>query len=118
MTGPEEEFTPRPTGGVGAVAFAWLPAGDYEQATMLWPDFAGSDRVAGPDGPLPHPQYCGTMQHILVEYAEAGLPPMVIAPCGWRRSPPGAPNTGTSPIQPAPGPNMPPTWQRPPTTPL
>ncbi|HZN81076.1 MAG TPA: SEC-C metal-binding domain-containing protein [Mycobacterium sp.] len=80
MTGPEEELAPEPTGGVGAVAFAWLPAGDYEQATRLWPDFAGGDRVAGPDGPLPHPQYCRTMQHILVEYAEAGIPMMVIAP--------------------------------------
>jgi hypothetical protein len=80
MTRPEKELAPEPTGGVGAVAFAWLPAGDYEQATRLWPDFAGSDRVAGPDGPLPHPQYCRTMQHILVEYAEAGMPPMVIAP--------------------------------------
>jgi len=80
MTGPEEELAPEPAGGVGAVALAWLSAGDYEQATMLWPDFARSDRVAGPDGPLPHPQYCRTMQHILVEYAEAGIPGLVIAP--------------------------------------
>ena len=56
MTGPEEELAPEPAGGVGAVALAWLSAGDYEQATMLWPDFARSDRVAGPDGPLPHPR--------------------------------------------------------------
>jgi hypothetical protein len=77
----EEEPAPEPTAGaVGAVAFAWLPAGDYEQAVKLWPDFAGSDRVAGPDGPLPHSEYCRTMQHILVEYAEAGMPMMVIAP--------------------------------------
>jgi hypothetical protein len=80
MTGPEEELTPRSTGGVGAVAFAWLPAGDYEQATRLWPDFAESDKVAGPDGPVPHPQYCRTLQNILVDYAEAGFPGMVIAP--------------------------------------
>jgi SEC-C motif len=80
MTGPQEELAPEPTGGVGPVAFAWLPAGDYEQALRMWPDFAGSDRVAGPDGPLPHRQYCRTMQHILVEYAEAGFPGMVIAP--------------------------------------
>jgi SEC-C motif len=80
MTGPEEELAPEPTGGVDRVAFAWLPAGDYEHATMLWPDFAGSDRVAGPDGPLPHSEYCRTMQHILVEYAEAGFPGMMIAP--------------------------------------
>jgi len=66
--------------GVDTVAIAWLPSGDYEQATRLWSDFAGSDRVAGPDGPLPHVQYCRAMQQVLVEYAEAGFPGMVIAP--------------------------------------
>jgi hypothetical protein len=71
---------PEQTGGVGAVAFAWLPAGDYEQAVALWPDFAGSDRVASPDGPLPHAQYCQAMQQQLAEYAEAGMPGMAIAP--------------------------------------
>ena len=79
-----EERSPRetePTGAAfGPVAFAWLPAGEYEQATMLWPDFATSDRVAGADGPLPHAQYCRAMQQILVEYAQAGTPGMVIAP--------------------------------------
>jgi tetratricopeptide (TPR) repeat protein len=76
----EEELTPEQTGGVGAVALAWLPAGDYEQAVKLWPDLAASDRVAGPDGPLPHPQYCRVLQRILVEYAEAGIPGLAIAP--------------------------------------
>jgi tetratricopeptide (TPR) repeat protein len=76
----EEELAPEPTGGVDAVAIAWLPAGDYEQAVKLWPDFAGSDRVTGPDGPLPHAQYCRVMQQQLVEYAQAGMPGMVIAP--------------------------------------
>ena len=81
MTGPDKEFAPEPTArAVGAVALAWLPAGDYERAVRLWPDFAGSDRVAGPDGPLPHPQYCRAMQQLLVEYAEAGMPQLVIAP--------------------------------------
>ena len=55
---PREELAPEPAGGaVDMVAVAWLPAGYYEQAATLWPDFAGSDRVAGPDGPLPQPQY-------------------------------------------------------------
>ena len=55
----EAELAPEPTGGaVDTVAFAWLPAADHGQALKMWPDFAGSDRVAGPDGPLPHPQYC------------------------------------------------------------
>lgn len=71
---------PEPPGGIGRVAVAWLPAGDYEQATSWWPDLAASDRVAGPDGPLPHPQYCRAMQQVFVEYAEAGLPVMTIAP--------------------------------------
>ena len=35
---------------------------------------------AGPDGPLPHPQYCRVLQQILVEYAEAGMPGLSIAP--------------------------------------
>ncbi len=76
----EQEIAPEPSGGISTVAVAWLPAGDYEQATSAWPDLAGSDRVAGPDGPLPHPQYCRAMQQVLVEYAEAGLPAMTIAP--------------------------------------
>ena len=77
----EEELAPEPTGGaVGTVALAWLPAGDYEQAVRLWPELAESDRVAGPDGPLPHPQYCRVMQQQLVEYAEAGMPGLAIAP--------------------------------------
>ncbi len=77
------QAAPEPTGGaIGSVALAWLPAGDYEQAVTLWPDFSGSDRVAGPDGPLPHAQYCRTMQKILVEYAESGVPGLAIAPVG------------------------------------
>jgi hypothetical protein len=77
----EEELAPEPAGGaVGTVAVAWLPAGDYEQAVRFWPELAASDRVAGPDGPLPHPQYCRVMQQQLVEYAEAGIPGLAIAP--------------------------------------
>ena len=72
---------PEPSGGaVGALAFAWFPAGDYEKAVTLWRDFAASDNVAGPDGPVPHPQYCRTLQRILVDYATAGTRKMVIAP--------------------------------------
>ena len=77
MTGDQSDAARE---AVGAVALAWLPAGDYEQAVRLWPDFATSDRVAGHDGPLPHPEYCRTMQRILVEYAEAGIPRLAIAP--------------------------------------
>jgi hypothetical protein len=65
---------------VARVALAWLPAGDYERALELWPDFAGSARVVGPDGPLPHPAYCQALQRILVDYAEAGMPGLAVAP--------------------------------------
>ncbi len=76
-----DEPSPKPTGdAVGMVAFAWLPAGDYEQAVTLWPELASSERVAGQDGPLPHPQYCRALQQQLVEYAEAGMPRLAIAP--------------------------------------
>lgn len=77
---PDGEATPESTDPIGAVALAWLPAGDYEQAVQLWPELAASDRVRGPDGPLPHPQYCKALQQILVEYAEAGMPALTIAP--------------------------------------
>ncbi len=76
----EQEIASESRGDIGKVAMAWLPAGDYEQATSAWPDFAGSDRVAGPNGPLPQPKYCWAMQQVFVEYAEAGLPTMTIAP--------------------------------------
>lgn len=36
---PAEE----PTGPLGQVTPAWLPAGDYEQAVQLWPELAGSE---------------------------------------------------------------------------
>ena len=68
------------TGGIGAVALAWLPASDYEQAVQLWPELAASDRVRGPYGPVPHRQYCKALQQILSEYAEAGMPALMIAP--------------------------------------
>jgi len=76
----QEQETPAESGDpVGAVALAWLPAGDYEQAVQLWPDLAESDRVRGPHGPVPHRQYCRTLQQILIEYAEAGIPALTIA---------------------------------------
>ncbi len=77
---PDEETAPESTGPVGAVALAWLPAGDYEQAVQLWPKLAESDRVRGPDGPVPHRQYCRMLQQILIEYAEEGIPALTIAP--------------------------------------
>ena len=38
---------------IGRMAMAWLPAGDYERALELWPRFAASDLIVGPDGPQP-----------------------------------------------------------------
>jgi SEC-C motif len=82
MTGLEDrlerELDAAP-GPLGTMALAWLPARDYEQAMRLWPELAESDRVAGPDGPLPHAQYCRAMQQQLVELSQAGAPGLVIA---------------------------------------
>ena len=47
---PSEQAEPESTGRVGAVALAWLPAGDYEQAVQLWPELADSDRVRARTG--------------------------------------------------------------------
>ncbi|TPG34188.1 SEC-C metal-binding domain-containing protein [Mycolicibacterium hodleri] len=49
-----------------------------DRSQRAWLDFASSDRMTGPDGPLP--QYCRAMQQVFAEYAEAGLPAVTIAP--------------------------------------
>ncbi|BBX50339.1 hypothetical protein GCM10009645_36880 [Mycolicibacterium poriferae] len=77
---PEPRAPELSGGGIGAMAFAWFPAGDYEKAVTLWPEFAASANVAGPDGPVPHPQYCRTLQRVLIDYETAGMRKMVIAP--------------------------------------
>ena len=70
----------REDGSVGAVALAWFPAGDYERALAMWPDFAASELVNGPDGHLPHDRYCREMQQKLIGYAEHGAPGLAVAP--------------------------------------
>jgi SEC-C motif len=81
MRGMTDEPAPEPSSeAVGTVALAWLPAGDYERAVGLWPEVADSELVAGPDGPLSHPQYCRAMQQQLVQFARAGAPALKIAP--------------------------------------
>jgi tetratricopeptide (TPR) repeat protein len=77
---PADEPAAEPTGLAGPMTLAWLPAGDYEHAVTLWPELAGSDLVAGPDGPLPHPRYCLALQRKLVGFAEANVPRLAIAP--------------------------------------
>lgn len=62
------------------MAVAWIPAGDYEQALQLWPEFAASDLIASPDGPLPHALYCRAMQRKLVAYSESGQPTFTVVP--------------------------------------
>ncbi|BBY07090.1 SEC-C metal-binding domain-containing protein [Mycobacterium noviomagense] len=76
----DEEPAAESAGSLGATALAWLPAGDYEHALQLWPEFAASDLVTGPDGPLPHALYCRALQQKLVEFAEAGFPGLAVAP--------------------------------------
>ena len=65
---------------IGLMAFAWLSADEYEQARQLWPDFAASDLINGPDGPLSHAQYSRALQQKLVSYAEPGAPNFTIVP--------------------------------------
>ena len=78
----EKALAPEPTAGaIGAVVFAWLPSGDYEQAVGLWPEFATSDRVAAPAGPLPHRQYCRAMQQQLIHPGVTAWPPGRNQPC-------------------------------------
>ena len=76
----EEEPAAESADAIGRMAFAWFPAGDYEQALTLWPDLAGSDLVVGPDGPVPHRLYCRAMQEQLVGFAEAGAIGLSVAP--------------------------------------
>lgn len=71
---------PRDHRAVSAVALAWFPAGDYERALTLWPDFAGSELANGPNGHLPHDRYCREMQRKLVGYAEQGASGLAVAP--------------------------------------
>ncbi len=79
MTPADEEPAADSAEPVTAVSVAWLPAGDYERALELWPDFAGSDLVTGPDGPVAQPLYCWRMQQKLVELAEAGFLGLAVA---------------------------------------
>jgi len=112
----EAELAPEPTGGaVGTVALAWLPAGDYEQAVSCglnwlraigWPARRGRCRTRSTAG------RCGNN---LSSTRKPACPGWRSPRCGWRRLPRGAPNEGDNPIQPMPGPSMPPTWQRTPT---
>jgi tetratricopeptide (TPR) repeat protein len=66
--------------GVTGLAWAWLPADDYVMALQLWPDLADSALVAGPDGPVPHAQYCRALQAQLVAAAQVGCPQLKVAP--------------------------------------
>lgn len=81
---PRRSRVSRPSRNPPAGSARWRWRGcrpvDYEQAVQLWPELADSDRVRGPDGPVPHRQYCKALQQILIEYAEAGLPALTIAP--------------------------------------
>jgi tetratricopeptide (TPR) repeat protein len=75
-----EQTEPVHTRTIGPMSVAWLPAGDYEQALKRWPNFAESDLIATPDGPLSHALYCRAMQQKLVAYSEAGAPRFAVVP--------------------------------------
>lgn len=56
----ENESAPEPAGGVDTVAIAWLPAGDYEQATTLWPVRAGDPALIAWRPDRNQPCWCGS----------------------------------------------------------
>ena len=65
---------------VKTVSWAWFPAEDYANATHVCPDIADSDVFNGPDGPIPHPQYCRELQHRFVQASASGITGIRIAP--------------------------------------
>jgi tetratricopeptide (TPR) repeat protein len=69
VTAPTERLT---------VAWAWFPAGEYEEALRRWPDLA---EPGGPaEGGRDHAAYCRAMQVKLREATDAGMTGMRIAP--------------------------------------
>ncbi|MUL49049.1 hypothetical protein FZI85_19855 [Mycobacterium sp. CBMA293] len=67
-------------GSISTIALAWFRAEDFEQALLRWKDFAESDLIVGPDGPLPHSLYCRAFQQRLAMISEAGTPDLRVAP--------------------------------------
>jgi tetratricopeptide (TPR) repeat protein len=61
------------------VAFAWFPAGEYEQALTRWPGL--TEPGGGPaEGGRPYYEYCRALQARLIEAADAGATGLRIAP--------------------------------------
>jgi hypothetical protein len=60
------------------VAWAWLPADEYDRALRMWPDLAGPGGPA--EGGRDHAGYCRAMQARLVQAVEAGPKRVRIAP--------------------------------------
>ncbi|HEX7354166.1 MAG TPA: SEC-C metal-binding domain-containing protein [Mycobacteriales bacterium] len=62
------------------VAWVWLPAEEYDAGLDAWPDLGEDELVNGPEGRLPHADYCRELQQRLVEAADAGISRTWIAP--------------------------------------
>jgi tetratricopeptide (TPR) repeat protein len=60
------------------VAWAWFPAGEYEQALARWPGLTEPGSSA--EGGRPHAEYCRALQARLTEAADLGATGMCIAP--------------------------------------
>jgi hypothetical protein len=60
------------------VAYAWFPAGEYEQALVRWPGLTEPGSSA--EGGRPHAEYCRALQARLTEAADAGATGLHIAP--------------------------------------
>jgi len=62
----------------GQLAWAWFPAGEYQQALARWPELteAGGPAAGGRD----HARYCLALQGKLREASDAGLTGIQIAP--------------------------------------
>ena len=71
---PREAVPARPL----LVAFAWFPAGEYEQALTRWPGLTEPGSSA--EGGRPHADYCRALQARLTEAADAGATSLRIAP--------------------------------------
>jgi len=64
------------------VTVAWLPADEYVDWPVHWPDLADSELLLCNErgGPVTHPVYCQRMERKLRELRETGLTRLCVAP--------------------------------------
>jgi tetratricopeptide (TPR) repeat protein len=69
----------QPTQARAEIAWAWLPADEYEKAVQAWPDMA-EGVIDAPTGRITHAEYCRELQRRLSDAADSGLIRNKIAP--------------------------------------